>query len=100
LPGKCGHWTDPGLIHETHPGFGLAPLLLGSIASVLVTALVKPELVFAFRVGLGMLLFLSGRAGFRWQFSWQNGRIAGDTRAPSGRPRRTAAVSSAAWTTS
>lgn len=39
---------------------GLAPLLLGSIASVLVTVLVKPELVFAFRVGLGMLLFLTG----------------------------------------
>jgi two-component system OmpR family sensor kinase len=39
---------------------GLAPLLLGSIASVLVTVLVKPELVFTFRVGLGMLLFLTG----------------------------------------
>ena len=39
---------------------GLAPLLLGSIASVLVTVLVKPELVFAFQVGLGMLLFLTG----------------------------------------
>jgi len=38
----------------------LAPLLLGSIASVLVTVLVRPEQVFAFRVGLGMLLFLSG----------------------------------------
>ena len=39
---------------------GLAPFFLGSIASFLVTVLVKPELVFAFRLGLGMLLFLSG----------------------------------------
>jgi signal transduction histidine kinase len=39
---------------------GLAPLILGLIGSLLVTALVRPELVFAFHVGLGMLLFLSG----------------------------------------
>lgn len=38
----------------------LTPLLLGSIASVLVTVIVKPELILAFRVGLGMLFFLSG----------------------------------------
>jgi len=39
---------------------GLAPFILGWFGSILVTALVKPELVFAFRVGLGMVLFLSG----------------------------------------
>lgn len=39
---------------------GLAPITLGLIASALVTALVKPELVLDFRVGLGMLIFLFG----------------------------------------
>jgi len=33
---------------------------LGSIASILVTVLVKPELLFAFRVGLGMVVFVFG----------------------------------------
>ena len=39
---------------------GLAPFILGSIASILVTVLVKPELLFAFRVGLGMVVFVFG----------------------------------------
>ena len=39
---------------------GLAPFILGSIASILLTILIKPELVFSFRVGLGMLVFVSG----------------------------------------
>ena len=41
---------------------GLTPFTLGLIASALVTATVKPELVFNFRVGLGMLVFLLGLA--------------------------------------
>jgi two-component system OmpR family sensor kinase len=41
---------------------GLAPFTLGLIAFALVTALVKPELVLSFRVGLGMLAFLLGTA--------------------------------------
>jgi two-component system OmpR family sensor kinase len=39
---------------------GLAPFILGSIASVLVTVLIKPELLFAFRLGLGMAIFIFG----------------------------------------
>jgi len=39
---------------------GLVPFILGSIASILVTVLVKPELLFAFRVGLGMVVFVFG----------------------------------------
>jgi two-component system, OmpR family, sensor kinase len=38
----------------------LAPFILGSIASILLTALVKPELVLSFQVGLGMIVFIIG----------------------------------------
>jgi two-component system OmpR family sensor kinase len=41
---------------------GLAPLLLGLISSILVTTLVKPELVLNFQVGLGVLVFFLGAA--------------------------------------
>ena len=41
---------------------GLAPFVLGMIASALVAALIKPELVLAFRVGLGVLVFFLGTA--------------------------------------
>ena len=39
---------------------GLAPFILGSLASLLVTVLLKPEWVFRFRIGLGMVLFFLG----------------------------------------
>ena len=35
---------------------GLAPFILGLAASILVTALVKPELVLNFQVGLGVIV--------------------------------------------
>ena len=60
---------------------GLAPLILGAIASLLVTSLVKPELVFSFRVGLGMVVFVSGALVSLVFFlaAWAHGR--GHTRA-------------------
>ena len=57
---------------------GLAPLALGLIASALVTVLVKPELVFSFRVGLGVLVFFLGAVAsmvvFLAGWSHQRGR--------------------------
>jgi two-component system, OmpR family, sensor kinase len=40
----------------------LTPLLLGLIASILVAGLIKPEVVFGFRVGLGVVIFFIGLA--------------------------------------